>query len=115
MRRVRDGRSKSKVQEEQTVLFGVLFQKVSRNKFGFKSSVGGKLFCIYLVVNYELNFSQKIRSDEKRGKWGKDDSMDVDSDIGTAMGADACESSGTNDDTPKINPLKWTVSTNGSS
>ncbi|KAI4466351.1 polycomb group protein [Holotrichia oblita] len=55
--------------------------------------------------------NQKYKKDGKKGKWGKDDGMDVDIESG-ASGAENSPNDTPvpdHDDTPKVDPLKWSV------
>lgn len=58
-----------------------------------------------------LYFSGKYKSDDKK-KWDKTESMEVDAESGAASGAESTLSSNAADDdnTPKVDPTKWTVS-----
>jgi hypothetical protein len=56
--------------------------------------------------------SGRYKSDDKKHKWDKDGSMEVDVDSG-ASGAESSLSpndASEDDNTPKVDPLKWTVS-----
>lgn len=60
-----------------------------------------------------MYFSGKYKSDDKK-HWDKDGSMEVDVDSGTS-GAESSLSpndGSEHDNTPKVDPLKWTVSYN---
>lgn len=46
----------------------------------------------------------------KKGKWDKDDGMEVDIESGAESSLSPSENAGDNDDGPKVDPLKWTVS-----
>lgn len=97
MRGLRDGRFKGKIQEEQEVLFNCVFEEVSR---GF--------VCIFLGFLISF-FSQKYKNDAKRGKWDKEEG-EVDPESGAESSLSPSETAGEGDDnTPKVDPLKWTV------
>ncbi|KAI4466370.1 polycomb group protein [Holotrichia oblita] len=55
--------------------------------------------------------NQKYKKDGKKGKWGKDDGMDVDIESGASGGENSPNDTPVpdHDDTPKVDPLKWSV------
>lgn len=59
-----------------------------------------------------LNSSQKYKGEGKKGKWDKEDGMEIDNESGAESSLSPSETpgSGDGDDGPKVDPIKWTVS-----
>lgn len=58
-----------------------------------------------------LIYSQKYKSDNKRGKWDKEEGGEADPESGAESSLSPSEAACEGDDnTPKVDPLKWTVS-----
>lgn len=54
--------------------------------------------------------SGKYKSEDKK-KWDKSDSMEVDVESGASGAESSLSPNATEDDTPKVDPIKWSVST----
>lgn len=55
-----------------------------------------------------LNFSAKYKDDKK--KWDKCEGMEVDVESGASVAESSLSPSANEDDSPKVDPLKWSVS-----